>query len=188
MGVEPERMVDSRSWIGPMVVVVLVLAAAYLIAYPVISTRSTVSTSASTVNVASTSVSAGTAGSSGPYSVNLAYKDGIGFYLVDSSGVTLYIRDTDPGNGTSTCTGSCVVFWPLFYTRLGSLNLPSNLSASSFANVTRPDGKLQTSFHGYPLYYYAKDKAPGQVGGQDKNDFYACCSIPSASSSTNSTG
>jgi hypothetical protein len=62
--------------------------------------------------------------SSGGYTVNLAYKASLGFYLTNSSGFTLYFRSTDPGNGSSTCYGGCVTAWPLFYTGSGAMNLP----------------------------------------------------------------
>jgi predicted lipoprotein with Yx(FWY)xxD motif len=175
-------MVDSRQWMGPLVVVVLILAAAYLIAYPLIPTRT-----GSTTTI--TQVQAGLSSSARPYTVNIAYKAGVGFYLVNGSGFALYFRTNDPGNGSSTCTGSCVTFWPLFHAA-GPLSLPPNLDESDFGNATRSDGKLQTTYYGYPLYYFINDKAPGQVSGQGKNDFYACCSIVSVSSTstTSSTG
>jgi len=200
-------MVDSRAWIGPLVVVVLILAAGYLVAYPTLASESqtqspapsveqtrTVTVTATgaspTASVAQTSTVTVTA--TGPstttYTVNLAYKAGIGFYLVDSSGLTLYYRTTDPGNGTSTCTGGCVTFWPVFYAGPGPIVLPSNLSASSFGNVTRPDGKLQTSFDGYPLYYFPTDKAPVHITGEGKSNFYACCTIPATTSSVTTSG
>ncbi len=202
-------MVDSKAWIGPLVVVVLILAAGYLVAYPTLASQSQTQSPAATVEqtntvtVTATATGASPAGSSGQattvtvttalssslaYTVNLAYKAGIGFYLVDSSGLTLYFRATDPGNGTSTCTGGCITFWPVFYAGPGPIVLPPNLSASSFGNVTRPDGKLQTSFDGYPLYYFPTDKAPGQTTGEGKSNFYACCTIPGTTSSSTTSG
>jgi predicted lipoprotein with Yx(FWY)xxD motif len=41
------------------------------------------------------------------------------------------------------------------------------LDASKLGTATRKDGSSQVTYNGWPLYYYAKDKAPGDVTGQD---------------------
>jgi predicted lipoprotein with Yx(FWY)xxD motif len=164
-------MVDFKSWMGPLVVVVLILAAGSIVYYPL-----TVPTHANTQTTTAE-----------PLTVNLAYKAGTGFYLVNGSGFTLYFRSTDPGNGTSTCTGKCVTAWPLFYLGSGEVYLPPSLTASTFGNATRTDGLKETTFNGFPLYYYVKDTAPGQTNGEAKGNFYACCSVLNMSA-TSTTG
>jgi predicted lipoprotein with Yx(FWY)xxD motif len=124
-----------------------------------------------------TSTSTTTATLTGPFTVNLAYKAGTGFYLTNATGFTLYFRETDHGNGTSTCTGGCVTAWPLFYAAPGTITLPPGMGASSFGVATRTDGLKQTTYNGYPLYYFANDKASGQIAGQGKGNFYPCCSV-----------
>jgi len=119
------------------------------------------------------------------YSVNLATAPGIGSYLVNGTGFTLYFFVKDPGNGSSSCYGGCLTFWPAFYAGT-KLTLPSSLKASEFGMASRSDGKLQTTYDGYPLYYFAKDTKPGEVNGEADHGFYACCTIP-ATSTTNST-
>jgi predicted lipoprotein with Yx(FWY)xxD motif/plastocyanin len=97
--------------------------------------------------------------------VNLASKAEIGNYLVNGSGFTLYrfLKDT-PGNGTSVCNGTCAKFWPPFYT--SNLVLPAGLDKSDFGVITRADGTKQVTYYGWPLYYYASDKKPGDTNGQ----------------------
>jgi hypothetical protein len=34
---------------------------------------------------------------------------------------------------------------------------------SGFASITREDGKKQTTYKGMPLYYFARDAAPGDT-------------------------
>jgi Secreted repeat of unknown function len=39
--------------------------------------------------------------------------------------------------------------------------------------ATRGDGGTQVTYGGHPLYYYVGDKAPGDVAGQDLDQFGA---------------
>jgi predicted lipoprotein with Yx(FWY)xxD motif len=111
------------------------------------------------------------------YTVNIAYDPSLGFYLTNSTGYTLYVFTRDiPANGTSTCTGNCLKIWPAFYS--SSLNLPPGLNASSFTVITRPDGSKQIAYDGWPLYYYAPDKKPGDTTGQGVNKVWFACTIP----------
>ena len=41
------------------------------------------------------------------------------------------------------------------------------MDASKFGTTTRTDGAIQVTYNSWPLYYYAKDQAPGDVTGQD---------------------
>ena len=120
------------------------------------------------------------------YTVNLATNADVGSYLVNGSGFTLYFYAKDAANGTSTCYGGCVTFWPLFYAG-DKLTLPPGLSASSFGIATRSDGREQSTFGGHPLYYFVKDTAPGQINGQADHGFYVCCSVFNASSPLNAS-
>ncbi len=111
------------------------------------------------------------------YSVNIVYKQGIGFYLTNATGWTLYLLKTDtPGNGTSTCTGVCIKFWPAFYTN--NLNLPTGLNATNFGVITRPDGSKQLTYNGSPLYYFIKDMKPGDTNGQGVKGVWYAYSLP----------
>jgi predicted lipoprotein with Yx(FWY)xxD motif len=147
-----------RPWVGPLMVVVLVLTAGYVVAntlYPDTGLRGTISSTR--------------------YSVGVATNPQIGRYLVNATGFTLYYYVKDSANGTSACYGGCVAFWPLFYAG-EELTLPPGLSASSFGLATRTDGQKPSTFDGHPLYYFVKDTAPGPITGQGDHDFYVCCS------------
>ena len=157
-----------------------------------LSTRgASASTSTFTTTVSGTTTVT-SAASSAP-SVGIAYKSGVGFYLVNGSGMTLYYRTTDNNsNGTSTCTGTCVQNWPIFYTK--NLTLPSGLNATSFKVVTRADGKQQLTYDGWPLYFFAGDHKPGDVNGQGIQGIWFALNLPapkaptiSASTTTTST-
>lgn len=91
-----------------------------------------------------------------------------GSILVDSGGMTLYYFTKDtPGNGTSACYNQCVVIWPVF--RAEPLRVSPPLNAADFGEITRTTGEKQTTFMGWPLYYYQGDTAPGEVKGYDFN-------------------
>jgi len=97
------------------------------------------------------------------YSINSNSKTGIGTYLVDGEGLTLYWTTRD-AVGQSNITGATLANWPIFYT--SNVNVPSPLSTSDFSSITRADGNEQTTFKGWPLYYYVNDKVSGDTLGQ----------------------
>ena len=134
------------------VVLTIIFAAGtgYLLAFP--QTRTTTTTEVST------------AASTG-YPVNIAYKPSLGYYLTNGTGFTLYMFSADtPGNGSSVCNGSCAGFWHPFYA--ATTKLPPGLNASSFATITRSDGSKQTTYNGWPLYYFVSDTSAGSVAGE----------------------
>jgi len=140
-----------------------------------VSTSTHTATSSATLTTTAFSISF-TTGSSG-YTVGIAYKEGIGFYLVDGSGMTLYFRTTDdPQTGTSTCTGICASIWPPFYVQ--SFVLPPGLNASSFSTVTRADGTMQITYNGWPLYRYSGDTSPGDTNGQGIGGIWFAYTLP----------
>lgn len=99
-------------------------------------------------------------------SILVAHKPGIGMYLTDTSGRTLYVFTKDSA-GTSTCRGSCLAQWPAF--SADPVNAPSALQPGDFSSLSRADGVRQTAFKGMPLYYYTGDTKPGDVKGQKFN-------------------
>ncbi len=88
----------------------------------------------------------------------------LGQVLTDSSGRTLYFYTKDT-TGISVCTGGCKDIWPPFY--VSSLRAAAGLDAADFGTITRPDGAKQTTYKGWPLYYYKNDAAPGDAKGEN---------------------
>lgn len=173
-------------WVSVVFVVLTAIFAAstgYLLVNP--------STLTQTVNQTETQMLTSTVVSSvnSPlYSVNIAYKPAIGFYLTNATGWTLYLLKTDvPANGTSTCSGKCIENWPAFYVETENLNLPQGLMASSFAEITRPDGSKQVTYNGWPLYYFINDKQPGDTNGQGIKGVWFAYSLSTPSQTTTDT-
>jgi predicted lipoprotein with Yx(FWY)xxD motif len=101
-----------------------------------------------------------------PNDVMLKDAGSLGKVLTDKDGRTLYFFTKDAGT-TSVCTGQCVTRWPVFsVANPSSIKLDAGLKASDFANITRTDGVTQTTYKGWPLYYFQDDAAAGDVKGE----------------------
>jgi predicted lipoprotein with Yx(FWY)xxD motif len=123
---------------------------------------------------------------SSQYSVNVASKAGLGSYLTNATGFTLYTFRVDTQNsGTSACTGGCSETWPAFY--VANLTLSSGLSVTSFTVITRSDGSKQLAYDGWPLYYFSNDMKPGDTNGQGVGNVWSACTIPTPFSAMTST-
>jgi predicted lipoprotein with Yx(FWY)xxD motif len=87
----------------------------------------------------------------------------LGKILTDSAGNTLYFFSLD-ASGSSACAGGCLAAWPAFYSADLTLG-DTSLHKADFGTITRADGKMQTTYKGWPLYYYIKDTAAHVVLG-----------------------
>lgn len=101
--------------------------------------------------------------------VEIKAKDGIGNYLTDEKGMTLYLFKNDVA-GKSTCAGPCVEKWPLFAAE--PVTLPEGANPADFGTIIREDGNKQTTYKGLPLYYYFRDEKPGDTLGQGLNNVW----------------
>ncbi|MGB7993038.1 hypothetical protein [Methanoregula sp.] len=92
----------------------------------------------------------------------------LGNILVDGQGKTLYyFADDIPASGASVCSGSCAVIWPVFYSN--SITVSPPLLGSDFSSIVRADGMNQTTYRGWPLYYFQGDTNLGDVNGENVN-------------------
>jgi predicted lipoprotein with Yx(FWY)xxD motif len=89
---------------------------------------------------------------------------GLGTYLVDSQGRTLYVFGKDTGT-KSMCTGACATNWPPATTS-GHPKAGSKVDAAMLGTSTRSDGTSQLTYNGHPLYRYSGDAAAGDTNGQ----------------------
>jgi len=97
-------------------------------------------------------------------SVKTSKSDQLGTYLVDANGMALYLFTKDKADPNS-CVGQCLVNWPIFYD--ANLTVSSDLNSSDFGTLTRNDGTKQSTYKGWPLYYWIKDHNPGETTGQN---------------------
>jgi predicted lipoprotein with Yx(FWY)xxD motif len=96
-------------------------------------------------------------------------KEGVGKYLSDGQGMTLY-RFTKDEMNNSHCIEGCAVNWPPFY--IDPAAVEDGLEPSYFAVITRTDSRQQTTYKGMPLYYFKNDKFPGDTFGDGIGDVW----------------
>jgi predicted lipoprotein with Yx(FWY)xxD motif len=186
-------MVDFRpvAAVFGVLTVIFAGAAGYFATNPTTVVSTQVVTSAqpavTVTNMVTTTSRVSTVAAAGPFTVKLAYKLGVGFYMTNATGWTLYLFKRDnQTTATSSCTGGCIASWPAFYA--ASLNVPNDLNATAFTVVARTDGFKQLAYNGWPLYYYAKDKTPGDTVGQGVGSvWFVCCSLAAVTSTTTAT-
>jgi predicted lipoprotein with Yx(FWY)xxD motif len=92
-------------------------------------------------------------------------KEQVGTFLVDANGMTLYIFDNDKDPGKSTCSGGCARAWPPYAPKAGD---PAPVAPLSI--IMRDDGSKQYAYKGKPLYYFRRDKEPGDTTGHGAGD------------------
>jgi predicted lipoprotein with Yx(FWY)xxD motif len=101
--------------------------------------------------------------------------------LVGSNGRTLYLFEADK-NGTSACSGACAAAWPPA-TVTGTLQAGSGVSQALLGTITRPDGTMQLTYNGHPLYYFVGDTGAGTAHGEGSKAFGADWYVVNASGS-----
>jgi predicted lipoprotein with Yx(FWY)xxD motif len=110
-----------------------------------------------------------TAASTGATAVSTHNISGTGTVLVDSSGQALYASDQEAAAGKVLCTGACNSFWaPVMAS--GKVKSSSSVSGK-LGTVKRPDGGMQVTYNGMPLYTFTQDQA-GQVTGDGFKDAF----------------
>lgn len=87
--------------------------------------------------------------------------------LTSSYGKTMYTLDRDQaGSGKSECVSTCADNWPPVYVE------PGIKISGDFSSITRNNGQKQLTYKGKPLYFYVKDKNPGDKTGDNVNNVW----------------
>jgi predicted lipoprotein with Yx(FWY)xxD motif len=92
-----------------------------------------------------------------------------GRVLFDGRGYVLYAFTRDK-NGRSACYGACARAWPVYYAK-GTFRQGTGIKRSLLGTTKRRDGRRQLTYAGRPLYYYVKDRKPGQILCQNVAEF-----------------
>ncbi|MBO0804044.1 MAG: hypothetical protein J2P25_13345 [Nocardiopsaceae bacterium] len=126
-------------------------------------TSSSGSAPASPTASASASPSGGTSATSAK-TLLIVEKTMAGYVLATGTGRTVYWYGKDArGSGKSACTAGCLSAWPAVTGKpyVG----PGVKLAGKLGSITRPDGTVQATYNGYPLYTYAAGTATGNTSG-----------------------
>jgi predicted lipoprotein with Yx(FWY)xxD motif len=120
-----------------------------------------------TTPTASTAPSAPSSSSAPAAAADLKVADSpLGKIIVDSKGLTAYYFTKDkPNSGKSVCSGGCLTAWPSIAP--ASAAPTAEGVTAKLGTITRDDGTGQITVNGLPIYLYIKDKAAGDVTGQD---------------------
>jgi predicted lipoprotein with Yx(FWY)xxD motif len=94
---------------------------------------------------------------------------GLGSFLSDGQGRTLYLFTRD-SNNMPTCTSGCASVWPPV-TIATTVRAGTGASASLLGSVSDQAGQQQITYNGHPLYYYVGDINPGDTNGEQLDQF-----------------
>jgi predicted lipoprotein with Yx(FWY)xxD motif len=100
----------------------------------------------------------------------VAQSSGIGPYLTDAKGRSVYLFLRDVGD-SSSCYDACAAAWPPVLAAGGMVAGDSAVRQDLLGVSQRRDGATQVTYKGAPLYYYEDGKRPGDITGQDKEEF-----------------
>jgi predicted lipoprotein with Yx(FWY)xxD motif len=75
-------------------------------------------------------------------------------------------------NGLSRCSGACATAWPPYLSSQGP-KAGMGVNPALLGTLRRPDGTIQVTYNGHPLYYYQGDMSAGSHHGQGMKAFGA---------------
>ncbi len=89
--------------------------------------------------------------------------------IPDARSVYLFEAD-EPGE--STCFDACAASWPPVLLDGDAPDAGDGVDPDLLGTTERPDGGVQLTYDGWPLYLWAGDQAAGDVAGQGVNDVW----------------
>jgi predicted lipoprotein with Yx(FWY)xxD motif len=90
----------------------------------------------------------------------------VGRILATPSGRTVYDFSPDTPTSSACTKGLCVRLWPPLVATTTAPKVGKRLDASLVGTIRRPDGQLQITYGGHPLYTWIGDTTPGMITGQ----------------------
>lgn len=105
--------------------------------------------------------------------LEVAQKEPLGKYITDAEGMSLYMFEAD-SEQNSTCFDACAEAWPPLLTR-SDPQAAEGVDKALLGTIEREgtEEAMQVTYAGWPLYYFARDEAPGDTEGQDIEGFGA---------------
>jgi len=84
---------------------------------------------------------------------------------------TVYLFEADKGSA-SACAGACAQVWPPV-TTTGNPRAGGGAATANLGTITRPDGSMQVTYKGHPLYLYSRDMDTSDSYGHGIKSFGA---------------
>ncbi len=107
------------------------------------------------------------AGTANAVQLDVSSDPSIGQHVSDGSGRSLYRFDKDTAQpSVSNCAGQCAVTWPPLTVARDQSVYASGVDPQLVGFIERADGTCQITIGGWPVYYFSKDKKPGDLLGQ----------------------
>ena len=113
----------------------------------------------------------GTSGADSGSTVSTHSVAGVGTALTGADGRTLYFAEQET-NGQIKCTGTCLSFWIPVTISTGTTPTAGTGVTGTLATLNRPDGSVQVTYDGKPLYTFAQDRGPGVANGNGFEDSF----------------
>ena len=85
--------------------------------------------------------------------------------LTNTKGLTLYTLSGEK-NGKFICTGSCLKAWPPLLVAAGT----TPKGPVALGTIKRPEGKIQVTYKGAPVYTFSGDSRKGEANGEGLKD------------------
>lgn len=104
----------------------------------------------------------------GSVSITTATKLPFGTYLVDGRGRALYILEGTRGTAAERCSGQCLAIWPPLH-----VTAPPTAAAGvnpALLSTIPAHGHTHVTYGGWALFYYHRDRVPGDTTGQHVTD------------------
>lgn len=117
-----------------------------------------------------------------PVSLTVATKPGVGVYLTDAQGRAVYVLDDGTG-ATIACTTDCATQFVPVAGNASKAAGDTALKADLIGVTTLPDGTIQVTYAGKPLYYSNQDTGASSVSSQGKKTGNATSYLVSPSGS-----
>jgi predicted lipoprotein with Yx(FWY)xxD motif len=107
-----------------------------------------------------------------------------GKILAGPTGHALYIYDPDTAK-QSACVEQCAAAWPPV---TGTPAAGQGVEEAELGTIARPDGTMQVTYDGHPLYYFGKDEDDEDVYGDGVAGVWHVAKADSGASSSSSGG
>lgn len=117
-----------------------------------------------------TEATASAPAATGPTTLGVATSD-LGEIVVDADGMSVYYFTKDVAeSGVSACTDDCLVAWPPVISETDTPEVEG--VTGDVGTIETPEGELQMTINGMPIYYFNKDLAAGDTNGQAVGDVW----------------